>query len=89
MSFTVVWKPRAERQLAEIWDSAQDRGAVTRAADQMDAELKQQAETLGESREDLQSRILFNLPLAIAFRVHRDDLRVEVLRVWIPKRRPL
>ncbi len=86
MSYTVVWKPRAERQLAAIWASTHDRAAVTKAADQMDADLKEQAVNAGESREDLQSRIMFSLPLAIAFRVHPEDRRVEVLRVWVPKR---
>jgi hypothetical protein len=40
VSFTVVWRPSAERRLAELWINAPDRHALTAAADAIDSALK-------------------------------------------------
>lgn len=40
MIFTVVWQPETESDLAEFWLNAQDRDAVTQAANQIDTQLK-------------------------------------------------
>jgi len=40
MIFTVVWRPEAERALADLWNRAEDRQAITDAADTIDALLR-------------------------------------------------
>jgi plasmid stabilization system protein ParE len=81
MTWTVVWKPDAEQHLAAIWSAASDRGAVTRAADEIDFRLRLDPENKGESRPK-DRRILFVYPLAIIFRVLPADRLVRVLAVW-------
>jgi hypothetical protein len=49
MTFTVIWKPKAELALAELWNSAQDRQAVTESADAMDSLLRTSPLEVGES----------------------------------------
>jgi plasmid stabilization system protein ParE len=48
MTFTVLWTPNAEQGLAAIWLSAEDRSAVTSAADMIDSLLRVDPQT--ESR---------------------------------------
>jgi hypothetical protein len=86
MSFTVVWKPEAERRLATIWTDATDRNAVTRAAGAIDRVLKSHPENLGESRNKGR-RIILEAPLGVAFRVSPSDRLVTVLTVWAYERR--
>ncbi len=86
MSFTVVWKPEAERRLATIWTDAIDRNAVSRAADAIDNALKNRPEILGESRSKGR-RILLEEPLGVIFRVSPPDRMVTVLTVWTYERR--
>ena len=86
MSFTVVWKPEAERRLATIWTDAIERDAVTRAADVIDRALKNHPESLGESRNNGR-RIHHEPPLGVIFRVSSADRMVTVLTVWSYERR--
>jgi hypothetical protein len=86
MSFTVVWKPEAERRLATIWTDATDRDAVTRASAAIDKAFKSHPETLGESRPK-ERRIWLEDPLDVIFRVSPQDRLVSVLTVWTYKRR--
>jgi hypothetical protein len=37
MKYTVVWKPSAEKRLAEIWMASSDRQRIADAADRIDA----------------------------------------------------
>jgi hypothetical protein len=50
MTFTVIWRPTAERRLAQIWIDGPDRRAVSAAANAIDAGLKRDPLTQGESR---------------------------------------
>ena len=78
--YTVVWPRGSEDELAEIWIHAQDRPAVTAAADAIDQQLSVDASTKGvELSEGL--RALFAPPLRVLFAVREDDRLVEVLRV--------
>jgi hypothetical protein len=86
MKYTVVWKPAAERHLMEIWMRADDRDAVARAADGLDAALARDADQQGESRED-GVRVTFATPLGIDFEVSPADRQVRVLAVWRTDRR--
>ena len=81
MRFTVVWGGSAERQLAQLWLDAEDRGVVRDAADRLDAALAERAGSLGESRSG-NVRIAFAPPLAIEFEVFGEDRKVHVLAVW-------
>ena len=83
MKFTVIWKPSAERELAQIWDSADanDRRDITIASNAIDHQLAESAERAGESRGG-NDRIHFEPPLGIRFRVSVADRMVVVLNVW-------
>jgi hypothetical protein len=81
MTFTVLWSQNAEDKLALLWLSSTDRQAVTDAADNIDAILRRQAETAGESRP-MGRRILHETPLGVIYSVSHDDRMVLVLDVW-------
>ncbi len=86
MSFTVVWKPEAERRLATIWTNAGDRNAIARAAGVIDRTLLSRPESVGESRNQGR-RILLEPPLGVVYRVSPPDRTVTVLTVWAYERR--
>jgi hypothetical protein len=77
----VLWRPSAERDLAQIWNDAPDRDLVTTAADSLDQDLQRDPLSLGESRGDV-TRIAAKSPLTILFDVHVDDRKVTVWDVW-------
>jgi plasmid stabilization system protein ParE len=81
MTYTVVWTPTAERDLAEMWLNAVDRNAVASAANTIDVVLRDDPLSQGESRIE-STRIMFVRPLGIDFDVVRDDRTVYVLAVW-------
>jgi len=81
MIYTVIWKPSAERALAEIWTSAGDRQAVREAADAIDAALRRTPYRVGESRA-ASERIVFSPPLGVRYAVFEADRVVQVQRVW-------
>lgn len=81
MKFTVIWKPSAEQELARLWDAAQDRRAVTLAANAIDNQLRLSADRAGESRGG-QDRIVFERPLGVRYRVSTADRMVLVLNIW-------
>ncbi len=82
MNYTVVWKPAAHAELAEIWTSAQDRQAVADAANQIDQLLKTDPRQQGESRSGTM-RIVFVEPIGIIFDVNEGDRLVSIAHVWI------
>jgi hypothetical protein len=61
MIYTVIWQPSAEAALATLWNDALDRAAVTSAADTIDALLRQNPSSRGESRSG-NFRVLFVAP---------------------------
>jgi hypothetical protein len=81
MTWTVVWKPAAERELARLWTDTDDRDAVRLAADRMDDLLRSQPTSAGESRGGA-LRILLGRPLGVIFHLSAPDRLVSVLRVW-------
>ena len=80
MKFTVVWKPRAENELTELWIAASDKNLVAHAAHQIDSELRDGPLEVGESREG-KFRILCVLPLVVSYEVIEADCIVRVVRV--------
>lgn len=81
MTYTVMWRPSAERCLAEIWTNAEDRQAITEAANDIDALLRTDPMGVGESRV-VNIRILTVSPLTIYYDVHEEDRLVAVWAVW-------
>jgi mRNA-degrading endonuclease RelE of RelBE toxin-antitoxin system len=81
MKYTVIWKPSAQNELAKLWMEAKNRNRVRSAADKIDALLKIDPSSRGESRGGF-SRILFVPPLAVHFTVSEPDRTVTVLAVW-------
>jgi plasmid stabilization system protein ParE len=81
MKYTVHWLQRARDRLAAIWVAGPDRQAVTDAANRIDRDLQTNPQTLGESRGD-GTRVYFDLPLAVLFRVHEPTRAVFVLDLW-------
>jgi plasmid stabilization system protein ParE len=86
MTFTVIWRPSAEQKLAEIWTEADDRQAVTDAADAIDVFLRTGPIEVGESRV-ANIRILTVSPLSVYYDVHEDDRLVAVWAVWRSRKR--
>jgi hypothetical protein len=80
MKYTVVWKPLAKAKLAELWLQASNRAAFTQAADKIESQLRTTPLNVGESRED-DYRVLYELPLVVAYRVSNDDRLVTVVLV--------
>ena len=85
MKYTVIWKPSARRELAEIWNDASDRQAVADAANEIDRRLAVDPEHEGESRES-GFRVIFITRLAASYHVSLSDRLVSVLRIWSVKR---
>jgi plasmid stabilization system protein ParE len=81
MTFTVVWVMYAQNELARIWNNAPDRAAVAAAANRIDSLLRRNPIALGESRGGT-TRVFFEPPLAITFRISEPDRMVYVLDVW-------
>jgi plasmid stabilization system protein ParE len=81
MTYTVVWKPAAEDDLARIWNNADDRSQVSRAADTIDVILRNSPFTYSEER-DSPSRVMFIEPLGVNFDVSDADCLVTVWAIW-------
>jgi len=78
--FTAVWVQSALDQLAEIWTESSDRDSVSKAADDIDDELANDAPGKGkELSEGLRS--LLAPPLKVIFTVREPDRIAEVLVV--------
>ena len=87
MNYTVVWRPTAERTLAEICTAAVDRQAIADAADLIDALLGSSPQDVGEARAG-DTRMLTVMPLSIYYDIHDDDRLVAIWAVWqVPRRR--
>jgi hypothetical protein len=81
MKWTVLWKPDAERDLGELWMNADDKKAITNAANRIDISLRKDPLNVGESRAD-NDRIYFESPLGILYTVDTMDQMVFVERAW-------
>jgi len=78
--YTVVWDDSAVEELAEIWESAEDRTRITRASAQIEALLKSIGQQAGtEIHEGL--RTLTVVPLRVVFSASVEDGLVTVYRV--------
>jgi plasmid stabilization system protein ParE len=80
MKWTVIYRPSAIKDLAEIWEATPERQAVTAAADEIDRLLSNSPTMAGESREG-STRLLIVPPLSAVFDVAPDDMQVFVWRI--------
>jgi len=86
MKYTVVWKSAAKRQIAEIWMQAPNRKEVTSAANAIDATLRLQPHSCGESR-GTNFRLVIEMPLGVFYAVNEEDRLVTVFYVrYVPSR---
>jgi len=81
MKYTVVWKPEAERRLAELWMEADDPEQLANAANLIEKELAINPEAVGEQRVG-SIRVVVVPPLGMHFRVRSGDRQVLVLAVY-------
>ena len=81
MTYTVLWVPAAEGELAELWMDAPRRRDVSDAANAIDERLRTAPAEEGESREHGR-RILLVPPLGVTFEVFPGGRLVRVLDVW-------
>ena len=83
------WKPKAEEQLAELWNDARDRTTLTEASAAIDAALTEDPTAVGESRfayefvaaRRIDLRIAFIGPLMIVFGLSVPERSVTVASV--------
>ena len=80
MKYTVVWKPEAERRLAEFWMQADDPERFADAANLIERELAVNLDSVGEQRIG-SIRVVIVPPVGMHFRVNADDRQVLVLTV--------
>jgi plasmid stabilization system protein ParE len=83
MRFTVIWLPKAEERLTEIWLAAADQAAVSAASDDIDRLLMVNPLGVGEPRT-AKIRYLYQMPLAVYYEVVPADRLVRVRSVWRP-----
>jgi hypothetical protein len=81
MTFTVIWQPTAQQRLAQLWMDGPNRQAISAAANAIDAALKREPLSQGESRFD-STRILVRPPLAVYYDVSKADRLVIAWVVW-------
>ena len=81
MRYTVTWLRDAEDELANLWNQATDRQAVTDAANRMEQSLMRDADQKGRALNG--RRILIDAPLALTFTVSPVDCLVTV--VWVER----
>ena len=81
MKYTVVWKPEAERRLAELWMKADNPEQFADAANLIERELAVAPISVGEQRVG-SIRVVVVPPVGMHFRVNSEDRQVLVLTVW-------
>ncbi len=85
MNYTVEWVPSVVSNLADLWNNAPDRAAVTAAANEIDARLARDPLSQGEGREG-NKRILLVAPLAVLYEVDTANRHVRIFDIgrWPP-----
>src|SRR4029079_18132771 len=76
---TVVWVSAADNELALLWTQAQDRNAVSQAANRIERALAVDPNQKGHQLDNY--RVYVAAPLAVVYEVSEDDRLVRILRV--------
>lgn len=85
MKYSVLWTAYAETNLVRLWVDSTNRNALSESVAKIDRELGNGPLSIGESR-DPGERILFELPLAVKYRVAESDRKVLVFAIWLVPR---
>ena len=80
MKYMVTWLPSALNDLADIWNHALDRQAVTDAANRIEQALEKNADQKGQIHYGIR-RIYVDAPLAVVFTPYPDDCRGFVIQI--------
>jgi hypothetical protein len=86
MTFTVVWTPAAQRELEQIWQTANDRDTVLRRVWDIEGTLTRGPREAGESRPDNRF-VAYALPLGVLYEVVPNDAKVFIASAWWVRRR--
>jgi hypothetical protein len=81
--FEVRWTQSAPDDLARVWldaDSVQ-RHLITKAAADIETQLRYDPFAAGESREG-NLRVLLVTPVGVFFRVHPQDRHAKIVALW-------
>jgi len=79
MRYTVIWKPLARGQLADLWVNAPDRQAVADASNRIEPTLRDNPEAKGMPWGRFYTWI--DEPLTVLFEVDPGDCMVRILLV--------
>jgi len=82
MNYTVVWKPDAENELADVWLKTTDRSDLAVAANRLEQALGRNPSGIGEAVHGI-TRIVFEGPLGVVYDVSDDDRLVTVLKLLV------
>jgi hypothetical protein len=85
MKWTLIYLQQAQDQLATIWLKSSDQGDVTRAADLLEKQLRDDPYSSSSIARHDNSRIMVEAPLAAGYDVSDDDRRVTVWAFWLLK----
>jgi hypothetical protein len=80
MIHTVVWRPSAVAQLAQLWVESANRAELTVAVDNVERLLRDDPHGQGESRA-ARTRIVILRPIVIRYSISESDRLVEVITV--------
>ncbi len=75
MNYRLRWRRRAKDELADVWLRASDKSTVTRAAHQLEVQLRRDPYGIGESRSGA-VRYVFEGPLAMLVEIVGNEVRV-------------
>jgi hypothetical protein len=81
MRYTVIWKPEAERRLAELGMEAEEPERLANASNLIERELAANPAAVGEQRIG-SIRVVVVPSLGMYFRLNSEDRQVSVLTVW-------
>jgi ethanolamine utilization microcompartment shell protein EutL len=79
MKYTVIWRPGALQELADIWLRATNRPAVNQAVHRIDAYLQQG----GGNQHWEGTKIIIAPPLVVLYEVDAQDRKASVLSVAV------
>jgi hypothetical protein len=80
MRYTVVWKPEADDELADLWLKSLNQRAFTGAANAIDPALRNDPAIKGEWIDE-HTKELYIYPIRVLFEVDDQDRQVRVLKV--------
>lgn len=85
MTYRVIWTPDAENDVLQLLNYPPNVAAVVAAVQQLDFELENAANQVGESREG-PNRIVLYLPVGARFTVDDASHTAVVNAVWLTRR---